>query len=310
VEALSDRLRDKTSARPCPVCASPADAARIVYEQRFDPARVGSFAFASRKTPELMHWRLIECRTCGVLFASPAPRAELLADAYRDADYDSGEEARYAGATYGKLVRRLRPRLPADGGALDVGAGDGAFVEVLLASGFTEVAGVEPSQAALDAAASRVRPLLHAGVFSASDFELGRLRLVSCLQTVEHLPEPLPVFRDAHALLREGGALLVVCHDRTAPLNRLLGRRSPIYDIEHLQLFDPRSLRGLLERAGFHDIEIRSFVNRYPLRYWMRLAPLPTYAKRRAIDALDRVRLGSLPLTAPVGNLTAVAWKR
>jgi len=309
VQALSDRLLHETSARPCPICAAPASAARIVHEERFDPARVGGLAFASRKPPELMHWRLVECRTCGVLFASPAPRAQLLADAYRDADYDSREEARYAGATYAKLVRRLLPRLPGGGGALDVGAGDGAFLEVLRAAGFADVAGVEPSRAALDAADPQIRPLIREGVFSARDFEPGSLRLVSCLQTVEHVPEPLTVFADAHALLRAGGALLVVCHDRRAPVNRLLGRRSPIYDVEHLQLFDPDSLRGLLERAGFADVEIRPFANRYPLRYWTRLAPLPAGAKNRVIGALDRARLGGLGLTVPVGNLAAVGWK-
>lgn len=310
MEALSDRLRHETSARRCPVCGTSADDARIVHEERFDPTRVDSFAFASRKSPELMHWRLVECRTCGVLFASPAPRAELLADAYRDADYDSREEARYAGATYGKLVRRLLPRLPAEGGALDVGAGDGAFVEVLRASGFADVAGVEPSRAALEQADPQIRPLIREGIFSASDFEPGSLRLVSCLQTVEHLPDPLAVFRDAHTLLRGGGALLVVCHDRTAPINRLLGRRSPIYDVEHLQLFDPVSLRNLLDRAGFTGIEIRPIANRYPLRYWMRLAPLPGGAKGRVIAGLDRARLGAVPVTVPVGNLAAVGWKR
>ncbi len=310
MEALSDRLRLETSVRPCPVCAAPADAAGVVHEEFFDPSRVGRLAFASRKPPELMHWRLLECRTCGVVFASPAPRAELLADAYREAGYDSREEARYAGATYGKLVRRLRPGLPMEGGALDLGAGDGAFLEVLQAAGFADVAGVEPSHAALDAADPRIRALIRAGVFSSRDFARGHMRLVSCLQTVEHLAEPLGVFADAHALLRAGGALLVVCHDRTAPVNRLLGRRSPIYDIEHLQLFDPRSLRGLLERAGFRDIEIRSFANRYPLRYWMRLAPLPGGAKERVNGVLDRARLGALPLTVPVGNLVAVGWKR
>ena len=245
-----------------------------------------------------------------MLFASPAPGAALLAEAYRDANYDSQAEARYASATYAKLVRWLRPRLPANGGVLDVGAGDGAFLEVLLSLGFTEVAGVEPSQAALEAAKPHIRPLMRKGIFSARDFEPGRLRLVSCLQTVEHLPEPLAVFRDAHALLCDGGALLVVCHDRTSPANRLLGRRSPIYDIEHLQLLHPSSLRGLLERAGFHDIEIRPFANRYPLRYWMRLAPLPAVAKSRVISALDQARLGALALNVPVGNLAAVGWRR
>lgn len=299
-----------TAARPCPVCRTAATAGQVVHEERFDRAGLDRFAFAARKVPELMHWRLVECSVCGLLFASPAPDARALAVAYREAGFDSREEARYAALTYGGLLKDVLPHLPPAGGALDVGAGDGTFLGVLRGLGFEDLAGVEPSRAPLEAAYPEVRPLIYEGVFRASVFERNRFRLVSCLQTVEHLPDPLTAFRDAHALLREGGALFVVCHDRRAPVNRLLGRRSPIYDIEHLQLFHSSSLRTLLERAGFSEIDIRSFSNRYPLRYWVRLVPLGRRPKLRLIAALDRLRLAGLPARIPVGNLAAVAWKR
>jgi len=280
----------------------------VLYEERFDPARLDRFAFAARKVPELMHWQLVECPVCDLLFASPAPNPGGLAAAYRDAGYDSAEEARYAAETYGELLREVVPRLPAVGGVLDVGAGNGAFLRVLRERGFGDLTGVEPSRAALNAADADIRPLIREGVFRARDFEPGRFRMVSILHLVEHLSEPLAAFRHAQGLLRSGGALFVVCHDRRAPLNRLLGQRSAIYDVEHLQLFGRGSLQALLERAGFPKVEIRRFPNRYPLRYWLRLAPLGS-AKTGLIAALDRVRVGSLPLTLPVGNLVAVAWK-
>jgi len=281
-----------------------------VLDERFDPASLDQFAFASRKLPEFMHWRLLQCPVCDLLFASPAPDPEALAEAYRAAEYDSGEESRYAARTYGELLGDVAPRLPQSGGALDVGAGDGAFLRVLRELGFDDVSGVEPSHAAREAADPSIRPLIRAGVFSAEDFQARPQRLISALHIVEHLADPLAVFRDAHALLQDGGVLFVACHDRRAPLNRLLGRRSAIYDIEHLQLFSGRSLRELLERAGFHDVEIRRYRNRYPLRYWLRLAPLGLRAKLALIAALDRVRVGSTPLTLPVGNLVAVAWRQ
>lgn len=282
----------------------------MLHEERFEPAAVGDLAFASRKPPELMHWRLARCGPCGVVFASPAPTAELLAAAYREAAYDSREEAVHAAATYGRIVRRLLPHLPAAGAALDIGAGDGAFLEVLAQIGFTDVRGVELSRAALDAADPRVRARIREGAFDARDFEPGSFRLVSCLQTVEHLPDPGAALADARTLLCPGGALLVVCHDRSARVNRMLGMRSPIYDIEHLQLFDPGSLRRLLDRARLRDVQISPFANRYPLRYWVRLAPLPAGVRRSVIRALRRARLGAVPMTVPVGNLAAVGWKR
>jgi SAM-dependent methyltransferase len=129
---------------------------------------------------------------------------------------------------------------------MDIGTGDGAFLTELLDAGAREVVGIEPSLAPIAiepslapiaAASPRVRKFIRQGVFNPEDFEPGRFQLISSFQTLEHVPDPLDLCRSAHRLLRRGSALMVVCHDRRAPLNRLLGRRSPIYDIEHLQLF-------------------------------------------------------------------------
>ena len=103
---------------------------------------------------------------------------------------------------------------------------------------------------------------------------------------------------------------MIVCHDRRAPLNRALGERSPIMDIEHLQLFSQASVRALLERTGFGDIGVRRFTNRYPLHYWLKLAPVPepreAGARRRRASRPAALRL-AVPL--PVGNLVATGFR-
>lgn len=277
-------------------------------EARIDAARLDEFTFASRKRPEGMHHRLVECGRCGLAYANPAPRSEVLADAYAGAAYDTTEESAYAAASYAALLPGLLGRLPAQGAALDIGAGDGAFLRELLTAGFSDVVGVEASRAPVAAADASVRPHLRQSSFRASDFEAGQFRLVTCFQTLEHLAEPLEVCRGAAGLLRDGGALLVVAHDRSAPVNRILGRRSPIYDIEHMQLFCPRSLRGLLERAGLDEVTLRRISNRYPLRYWARLLGVPDRALARG--APIRGRVGGVAVTLAVGNLAAVGIKR
>jgi SAM-dependent methyltransferase len=289
------------SARACPLCGSSEAAA--VLDASVDAARFGSLSFASRKPPELMHWRLVTCAVCDLLYASPAPDADALLHAYRGAGFDARSESSHAARTYADIVARLLPRLPGRSGALDVGAGDGAFVARLLELGFSDVAGLEPSGAARELASPAVRELIRDEPFRPRAFAAGRFALVTCLQTIEHLPEPLAVAREARRLLRGGGAFLVVCHDRGAWQSRLLGRRSPIYDVEHLQLFDGRTIRLLLERAGFERVEVHGLVNRYPLAYWLRLARAP----QRLVRALGRV--GSLPVSLPVGNVWAVGYR-
>ena len=75
------------ASRACPVCAS--ETATVFAEQRIDLAALDGFAFASRKRPEYMHYRLVACPVCDLIYASPAPGPETLAGAYVTAAYDS-----------------------------------------------------------------------------------------------------------------------------------------------------------------------------------------------------------------------------
>lgn len=283
--------------RRCPVCAS-GTPGRVIAESNVNAAELGPYAFASRKPPELMRHRLVECPVCDLVYADPAPGPRFLAEAYRAAAFDSEDEAAYAAATYAGLVKRLLPRLPPTGGALDIGTGDGAFMVELDRMGFRGVEGVEPSDAPRQAAPPGVRERIYPGVFSADNHEPASLRLITCLQTIEHVPNPVALCRDAVRLLVPGGALLLVGHDRRALVNRALGLRSPLLDIEHLQLFSPLSMRRLLGESGLGGVQGHHIVNRYPLRYWMRLAPLPT-------ARLERLRLARLPFPMRVGNQAA-----
>lgn len=295
--------------RACPLCGS-SDQSRVFAPEAIDANRLGSFAFSARKTPEYMHYRLICCPDCDLLYASPAPPPGELAAAYREAAFGGSEEARFAARTYGRLLAGFVDRLPERAGALDIGAGDGAFLERLLSLGFTGVAGVEPSEAPIAAASDAARPLLKRGVFAAADFQEGAFSLVTSFQTLEHVHDPLGVCRGARRLLKEGGAIFFICHDRRAFSARLLGLKSPIFDIEHLQLFSPASARALLERAGFDEIEVRPISNRYPLHYWLRLLPLPPSWKERFVSWAKTAGFGFVPLTLPAGNLAAVGFKR
>ena len=176
--------------RPCPLCGS-SDDSQVAARARFDADRLDEFAFSSRKPPEYMHHRLIACPVCDLVYASPVPATpQSLAKAYEDAAFDSDVESRYASFTYGRLLARLEATLPDLIGAIDVGTGDGAFLEQLLAHGFTDVVGVEPSSAPIRAAKAPIRPLIRSGPFEFQQGDEGRFSLVTCFQTLEHLYDP------------------------------------------------------------------------------------------------------------------------
>ena len=291
--------------RDCPTCG-PGVASREAWSARLDPASLGGFAYASRKEPDAMRLRMVECAGCEILYATPAPAPEDLARLYRAADFDGGEAGEAAARTYARLVDGIAARLPGRDGAVDIGTGTGSFLEALLGREWTRVRGVEPSAAPVAAARAGVRHLIVEDVYRAGMFGAERFALATCFQTLEHVPDPLALARAVRETLMPGGAFMVVVHDRRAWLNRVLGTRSPIVDVEHLQLFCPASLRALLEGAGYRGVTVAPIRNAYPLSYWARLLPLPRAVRaavRRGLGGLGRVEVG-----ARVGNMVGVGW--
>jgi SAM-dependent methyltransferase len=297
----------RLQSRPCPICG-PDRPGRVFAEANVELNSLDGFAFASRKLPEYMHWRLVECTECDLLYADPAPNAADLAAAYDAASFDSSNEARLASHTYARFLPEIAARLPDLDGALDIGTGDGSFLELLLKHGFKGVAGVEPSAAPIAAAAELVRPLIRHDVFRPELFEPASFSFISCFQTIEHLPNPLALCRDAWQLLKPGGVLFLIGHNRRALSARILGTKSPIFDLEHMQLFSRESLRRLLSTAGFTGVMTRSIWNRYPLHYWGRLFPLPAGLKSKFVAAA-KATVPRLLIPLPAGNLAAFAFK-
>jgi SAM-dependent methyltransferase len=281
----------------------------VVAESNYDERKLGEFAFASRKIPEFMHFRMVRCPTCDLLYATPVPDLGWVRTRYRDAPFDTPEESRYAAAAYARQLPEIVGRLLDRRGALDIGTGDGAFLERLLHAGFTRVAGVEPSRAPVEQAEPRIRRLIRRGFFPNGEFESDSLSLITCFQALEHTENPSLLVGAAYKLVKPGGAFYAVAHNYRALSARLLRTRSPIYDIEHLQLLSPHSFRLLLEGAGFEDVTVRPIRNDYPLSYWVKLLPVRSEVKARFRGGLARLHLGGLCIPLWAGNMMAFGYK-
>ncbi len=294
--------------RSCPVCGAPVSKASVFMEESIDASRISRFSFASRKEPEYMSHQLMRCGGCDLVYVRNPPGQDELAEAYHVSDYDSSEEATDAAISYIAAMKPILAKLPRKERALEIGSGTGVLLELLQSEGFTTLVGVEPSSAAIAAAPAHRREWLREGIFVESDFAPASFDLICCFMTMEHVQDPKATAMAARRLLRPGGAFVTVTHDYTSLVNRLLGSKSPIIDIEHMQIFSGRSIRELFSRCGYRDISVRPFHNRYSLKYWLRLAPIPPIAKPyvRAFSSgtgLDRVKVA-----ANVGNTMAAGF--
>ena len=152
------------------------------------------------------------------------------------------------------LCTVLRYHLP-PGRALDVGCGHGAFVMLLARAGF-EATGLELSPWVIDFARQTFGVPVLRGPIEEQRLGPGSVDVITMMDVLEHLPEPLVTLSAALTALDEDGILvmqtpavppglsweaMVTAHHPFLPLMRERG---------HLYLFSEMSLRRLLERLG------------------------------------------------------------
>jgi SAM-dependent methyltransferase len=294
--------------RTCPVCAD-SEPPTLFREGNFDQARFTDATFSSRKMPEYMHARFVRCRRCALVFANPAPSSSSLEALYRDASFEASKESQYAARTYVHYLRKSTGLRPVK--TVDVGAGDGAFLAELARNGFDDLTGFEPSEAPVAVADPSIRDRLKVEFFRADAFANDSLGLITCFQTIEHVAGPLGLATDMHRILQPGGHAFLIAHDVDALSAKILGDKSPIFDIEHLQLFSHESATYMMRSAGFRNVNVFPIMNSYPISYWTKLLPFGPATKSWLLDALQGplCAIGSTSVPLPAGNLGIVATK-
>ncbi len=292
----------------CPICRT-VDGARQLYPANFDPQALNPEVFSARRLPDRIHFRLVRCLGCGLVRSDPIADTELLSELYARSDFTYQSHTQDLRRTYGRYLDDLAGHGAVKGTLLEIGCGNGFFLDEALSRGYREVHGVEPSAAAIEHADARIRPhiirdIMRPGLFPAETFD------VICLfQVFDHIPDPGALLAECFALLKPAGLMLFINHNVGAVSARLLGRLSPIVDIEHTYLYSSDTMTRLCRLHGFTIAAAGTAFNTYSLSYLARLLPLPAVGKKPLLAALDNTPFGRIRLTVPLGNLRLVARK-
>lgn len=301
-EILIKLIFMQNSKRFCPCCNN---VGILRFPSKIDDALLSSKSYSSRKIPELMHYSYFECLNCRTLFVDELPSSEFLQNSYNHAEFVSRRDSVFASQTYFSELHRLN--LLNSGKLLDIGCSDGAFISKVKSKSGMVVMGIEPSIHAINSSDPAVRENIQHATLESFQSEYG-FDLVTCFQTVEHVNDLNGLVVKSKELLLAQGHLVFVCHDRLSIVNRTLGERSPIFDIEHLQILNKKGVQLLLQMNGFVDVRVNSISNKYPISYWLLLAPIPKVLKT-LIDSRRNSWYLSWGFRIRVGNLLAVGRK-
>jgi SAM-dependent methyltransferase len=292
----------------CAICGDESTAAEL-WPATFDPTAFNARVFSARRLPDRVHYRMARCNTCGLVRSDPVADQALLADLYKTSTFDYGAEVAAIQATYARALGWLEARSQRRDALLEIGCGNGFFLEQALHRGWQEVRGVEPSADAVAKAPAAVQgkivqDVMRPGLFTRESFDA-----VCLFQVLDHISDPIELLEECLHVLRPGGFILALNHNVSAWSARLLGERSPIIDIEHTYLYSPATMRALFSKVGFTEPRVHIVRNTYSLAYLAQLVPLPQSIKSWSLRRLCANRLGSIQVTVPLGNLCLIARK-
>ena len=259
--------------------------------------------------PDRIHYRIVRCDTCGLVFSNPVSEEGDLDRLYRESKFTYKEEVRFLQITYGRYLKKFERFFPAKQRLLEIGCGNGFFLEEAKNFGFAEVYGVEPSTHAAELARPDIKPFITVSMFRDGLFEPEFFDVLCVFQTFDHLPDPNTFLRDCSRCLKKGGIMFFINHNVEAFLPRILKDRCPIIDVEHTYLYSKKTQTAILEKNHFRVLETCDVANTYPLTYWLHLIPAPSVFKKGLLRVFSATGLADLPLTLKVGNMAICAQK-
>lgn len=243
--------------------------------------------------------RVVRCRKCLLTFVDPMPTREQKAEIERQA-YE-GEILPEVADFFRNCHRNFQEDPVIDsfreglkwmgsvrtpGRLLDVGPGTGIFLYLARKEFGWEPNGVDICVESAVKAKTEFDIDLQVGDFDDYPWPPESFDAVTMLDMLEHTTEPSASLRRAYELLRPGGVLYVVVPNQrclmTLMLDKWIQLGGPmreyflerLYVSPHEYYFDPRTLRAIMEKAGFELDGIRTgnvYLGRYRLPIWMRV---------------------------------------
>lgn len=295
--------------RFCTLCG-PSAGKKVKYKPNFSAADLNAAVFSARRAPDRKHFRLIECAECGIIYSDPACDPSQLPSLYEKSavTYGSQEEEIYQ--SYAPVLDRALKLVRGRNSFIEIGGGTGFMLKYGAKHGFKTQTEIEPSaDAERKFAPCSPQARFIRGVFKPGTLTPGSASLICFFQMLDHVPNPADFLGMVHEALEPGGVAVCVTHNTHAVSAKVLGERSPIFDIEHTYLFHPKNLARLFEKTGFGGVDSFTVANNYAFRHWLRLAPLPARAKKSVAAVLGGTGLLDRQIRLHAGNFATIGQK-
>jgi SAM-dependent methyltransferase len=175
-------------------------------------------------------YRVVQCKTCELVFLNPMYEDWELAPLYPEDYYAYQDRFQESSGTRQFLKKLLRyevgtkdPSFDLPGKVLDVGCGSGWFLVQMRDQGW-EPHGVEISEAAARIGREQANLPIFCGTLLDADFPKDFFDYVRLNHSFEHMSRPNETLREINRILKPGGRVLIGVPNHAGLTARIFGR--------------------------------------------------------------------------------------
>jgi hypothetical protein len=125
------------------------------------------------------------------------------------------------------------------------------------------------------------------------------------IQVLDHLLDPVATLSELREKLLPDAKLLIVTHNEQSLLRKAVGWRWPAFCLQHPQIYNPKSITKLLEKAGYRVNSIAKTRNYFEFSFLLKHLLWAFGVKVKSVPSIFNFTIG-----LRLGNIVTVATPR
>jgi hypothetical protein len=296
--------------RACPACGGKPPTVQTAISSQVKAESLGFDALVPYWNgffKDKVFFSYVRCGGCGLLYAPTFFNGPQLERLYGQMPPNMAEVPLEAlRRTQRGYFEALKSCSDLEGGFIEVGPDIGLFTENCVREGrYDEYWLFEPNRDVLPALSKivvgRKFHITH-DMFGFSHVPDHAASTAVMIHVLDHLLDPVATLRELRQKLKPGARLLLVTHDESSLLRRLVGWRWPAFCLQHPQIYNPESMRVLLEAAGFEVLQQRKTVNFFQIGFLLKHLLWAFGMKVKSVPSFGQRTLG-----LKLGNMLTIA---
>lgn len=118
----------------------------VLYQANFNIKGLSEKTFSARRVPDKVHYRIVKCNICGLVYSNPILSYEQLERLYKKSTYTYGDFEADLSETYARYLKTFLQKNISESTFLEIGCGNGFFLKTAQKIGFKNTYGVEPGK--------------------------------------------------------------------------------------------------------------------------------------------------------------------